>query len=356
MSTPTATLSATVDADVSWSVQLVAADGATAVYSASDTLEANVSTGQGAPVLFSPTAAWSDATTGIITVSIARTQTASLAPGRYELTLYVSPVNTSLRILGLLASLDLVAVEDLTSGTAAVASPVAVTQGNARARLSTLYCNDEDIAKQAPSDYANICPKDQVKAYGKDGAFLDGSYWVLTSASVNFETLGVVANDVIYLTAPKGAFGAAGTGSLFAIDSVSSGTVTLRRPGFYLGEGSPPTTAALSGVEFKVLTFRPQIDNASYAINKRFSIDDALAGHAAALLYDAQELLDYTVATVLQWAYCNADKGKQTDYDNKLKLYTGIMQSSLASLTLHWGAMQAGRAPQSVVNFGRARR
>ena len=356
MSTPTANLTLSVDADDSWTLQFLDSNGAAVPYSAADALEANVSTGPGAPVLFSPTIAWANALTGSAIISIMRAQSATLSPGRYELTAYVKPNGTGLRILGLVASLALSRVEDLSPGSPGVSSPTSVSQGNAPPRLATVYCTDEDIAIQAPADYANLCPKEQIIASGKDGAFLTGSAWVLTSGTVNFANRGVGANNIVYLSGPKGNFGAAGTGTLFAIDSVNAGSATLRRIGFLLGEGEPPVASALAGVDFKVLTFRPQIDNVCYAINKRFGIDNNIRNQAASLLYDKAELLDYTVASVLLWAYTNASKDRQTDFEQKLKLLSAVQQANFAAIVLHWGSLGQGKAPQSVVSFGRARR
>ncbi|MGZ6045669.1 MAG: hypothetical protein ACXWNW_14165, partial [Isosphaeraceae bacterium] len=62
---------------------------------------------------------------------------------------------------------------------------------------SVLYATDEAIKVRCSGDYDMLVPGDQVIASGSDGAILAASPWVLTSASVNFATAGLVAGNVI---------------------------------------------------------------------------------------------------------------------------------------------------------------
>lgn len=230
-----------------------------------------------------------------------------------------------------------------------VASPTAVTRGTAAARLPSdnVWCTDEDVACAIPADYANACPRWQVKAAGADGAFLAAAPWVLTSATVDFEAAGVAANDVVALTKPAASFLTAG-GDLFAVDSVSGFTVTLRRPGFYLGEGAPPAPAAgLTGVAFAVKTYRRQIDDQCYRIAKKYGIDDAKPEKAAARLYDPRSLRDLAAYSVALWALTNAEKTAAGDVAERLKLVRSVVED-LERRAVEWGRLGQVAPPTSM--------
>src|SRR5437879_2578332 len=123
-------------------------------------------------------------------------------------------------------------------------------------QTSPVFCTDEDILVRAGGDWATLCPPWQSMAAGTDGAFANNAPWVLTSASVNFQTHGVAPNQVVWLTAPKANY--PGGGQFLAIDSVLAGAITLRRPHKDLNVGQPPSpTAGLTGVAFAISTLDP---------------------------------------------------------------------------------------------------
>ena len=136
-------------------------------------------------------------------------------------------------------------------------------------QISTVYATDESIAIRASGDFAALCPDWQKLAAGTDGVFNISTPWVLTSASNDFGSVSV--NNVIQLTAPKSAF--RGGGEYLAVESVAPNTLTLRRLGQSASTGLPPGLGGVTSVAFTVATLYPQIEEASYDINRRFSID-----------------------------------------------------------------------------------
>ena len=105
-----------------------------------------------------------------------------------------------------------------------------------------VYATDEDIALRASTDFSALCPRDQVLAVGTDGVFAASDLWTLTSASVDFAAFGLKPGLLARLTKPTTAFGP--NGELFAIQSVATGAITLRRKGQAAGVGSPRSTKA----------------------------------------------------------------------------------------------------------------
>ena len=219
---------------------------------------------------------------------------------------------------------------------------------SAPATLATVYCTDEDLAVRAPQDFAQFAPKSLKLAAGTDGIFASGSPWILTSGSVSFATAGVGSNNVVQLV-KTGTFDP--PGELFAVDSVSAGTATLRRLGLGLNIGQPPApSAGLTGVSFRIYTFAPQIDNASYDCNKIFGIDPNITARTPGYLYDLRELQQFVVLTVLRRLYIAADKQAAGDFDLKLGLVTEELADVKSRLVVHWGAVAAGNPPNSVMS------
>ncbi len=134
------------------------------------------------------------------------------------------------------------------------------------AQTIPVYCTDEDIAVRASGDWFLLAPAWQQMAAGTDGYFNSGSPWVLNSTAVSFTSNGVNPNQVVQLSGPKANFPGS-SGQLFAIDSVSGNSVTLRRLHKDLNVGQPPAPAAgLTGVTFTINTLDPQIEEASFDI------------------------------------------------------------------------------------------
>jgi hypothetical protein len=216
-----------------------------------------------------------------------------------------------------------------------------------------VYATDEDIALRASSDFLALCPRDQLLASGADGVFAPTGLWMLTSTSVDFAAYGLMPGQVVRLTKPASAFGS--NGELFAIQAVATGAITLRRKGELPGIGQPPSPATgLSHVEFAVRSLGPQIQLASYDIDRRFGIDDAIAGRRSLDLYDPYQLREAVVLTVLYKQYL--DQGRQFAgsspapddvYSAKSRIAKADLDEVLDRLALRWN--EADVAARSMV-------
>ena len=170
-----------------------------------------------------------------------------------------------------------------------------------------VYATDEDIALRASTDFSALCPRDQLFASGTDGSFAASDLWTLTSASVNFAAHGLKPGQLARLTKPTTAFGP--NGELFAILSVATGAITLRRKGQAAGVGQPPSPqGGLTGVEFAVRSLGPQLALASYDVDRRFGIDECVAGRRPGDLHDPHQLREAVVLTVLYKQYLDQSR------------------------------------------------
>jgi hypothetical protein len=205
-----------------------------------------------------------------------------------------------------------------------------------------LYATDEDIAIRASADYPILVPKDQRIAWGNDGQFAPGSRWVLSSPTVNFQANGLRPGHVVLLTQSAGLFRP--PGEMFAVAEVAGGLVTLRRKGQGTGEGQPPAPAGgLSQVEFSVATFEPQVSRASYDLNRRYGIDDLIAGRRPSDLFDPHEVREATVLTVLYRQYldlCRGPEGRGDSFTAKAQFYKQELDDLLARTVIHWLPVQ----------------
>jgi hypothetical protein len=170
------------------------------------------------------------------------------------------------------------------------------------------------------------------------------------STQGDFKGQLVPPNSVVALTKPAASFPAAG-GLLLAVDAVDTGAALLRVAGRANGVGQPPApSAGLTGVAFQVLSFGPQIEQASYDLNKLFGIDPLIALKAPSLLYDPRELCRLTVLVVLQRAYAAAEKDATGDFAKKLELVTAELDDLRGRLELHWGNLGEAEAPRHSFN------
>ncbi|QEH38653.1 hypothetical protein OJF2_72590 [Aquisphaera giovannonii] len=203
-------------------------------------------------------------------------------------------------------------------------------------RLAVVYATDENLAVRASGDFAFLCPTWQKLAWGNDGVLAASSPWVLRSASVNLSGAGVGPGHVALLSKPTTTF--KGSGELFAVDAVAGDTMTLRRLGLDSGAGQPPSPAAdLSGVEFLVTTLAPQIEEASFDLNQRLSIDPLVPGRTPGDLRDLRDLRQACVLTVLTRRYAAEVRGSQGDFALKLAETKQELGEILARLQLRWG-------------------
>ena len=209
-----------------------------------------------------------------------------------------------------------------------------------------VYATDEDIALRASTDFSALCPRDQVLAVGADGVFAASDPWTLTSASVDFAAFGLTSGLLARLTKPTTSFGP--NGELFAIQSVATRAITLRRKGQSAGVGQPPSSqGGLTGVEFAVRSLGPQLALASYDIDRRFGIDDCIAGRRSLDLYDPQQLREAVVLTVLYKQYLDqsrqfaggiADQSERPGdvYAAKARIAKAELDEVLDRLALKW--------------------
>jgi hypothetical protein len=210
----------------------------------------------------------------------------------------------------------------------------------------SVYATDEDIALRASTDYSSLCPRDQLLAVGTDGVFAASDPWTLTSASVDFAAFGLKPGLLARLTKPTTAFGP--NGELFAIHSVATGAITLRRKGQAVGVGQPPSPqGGLTGVEFAVRSLGPQLALASYDMDRRFGIDDCIPGRRSVDLHDHHQLREAVVLTVLYKQYLDQSRqfaGKIADqsqtpgdvYAAKARIAKAELDEVLDRLALKW--------------------
>ena len=203
-------------------------------------------------------------------------------------------------------------------------------------RLAVVYAADENLAVRAGADFAMLCPDWQKLAAGTDGVFAAGSPWTLSCPGVNFTAAGVAAGHVIMLRKPATVF--KGSGELLAVDSVSGSNVTLRRLGSNSGLGQPPAPAAgLTAVDFQIATLDPQIDEASFELNRRFAIDPKISGRTPSDVYDLRDLRQACVLSVLAQRYAAETRGSQGDFALKLTQVKQELTEVLARLQIRWG-------------------
>ncbi len=214
--------------------------------------------------------------------------------------------------------------------------------------LTTVYACDEHVAVRSSGDFAVLAPDWQKAAYGVDGAFAPADRWTLTSASVDFEAAGVRRGHVVSLRKPASAF--KGAGELLAVESASGAAVSLRRIGAKPGAGAPPAPASgVTGVEFAIATLDPQIEEASFELNRRFNIDPDVGGRRPTDLYDLRDLRQACVLSVLIRRYAAETRGEQGDFALKLQQAQRELSELLARLDLRWGC--SGSDEQSTSLF-----
>jgi hypothetical protein len=204
--------------------------------------------------------------------------------------------------------------------------------------LSYVYASDEDIALRGSGDFSLLCPKDQKLAEGSDGAFLPSACWTITSAAVNFSACGLAPGQIVHLSKPVAHFKP--PGDSLVIVSVSSDGIALRRKGQQVGIGQPPgPVTGLTGVDFAIVTLGPQIEAASYDLNRRFGIDDLVAGRRTSQLYDPREVREAVVLTVLyrQYLSMSRDAGAQRDsFASKALAFKSELDDLLDRVVIHW--------------------
>lgn len=214
------------------------------------------------------------------------------------------------------------------------------------------FATDEHVAIQARGDYITLSPKWQTLAEGNDGSFAADAPWVLNSDSVNFQSQGVAAQSVVVLSAPPGNF--PGGGHLFAVDSVSGNSATLRRVGLGLNVGQPPAPAAgLTSVKFSIPTQQPQLDQATYRVKQRWAIDEMIFYRSSSWMYQGTEdayrvLRDVVVFGVLLDAYEFENRAGDGDFERKMRRVRERLGEAEAQATVRWGPFGNSEAPTNI--------
>ncbi len=222
--------------------------------------------------------------------------------------------------------------------------------------MPTPYATDEDIALRASADFTLLCPRDQKVASGSDGAFSSSDPWTLTSATADFQALGVAAGQVVQI---KSTGSGQPTDQDLVVVGTGPGAVTLRRKGQPAGVGMPPGAGGLSGLKFNTWTLGPQIALASTDINHRFGITDGrYPGHVAAELADPTELRDAVVLTVMYRQYLGISRVMNESPDMpgdnfaaRARAIKAELDDLLARLALHWNPAPAGGLDSPTTRF-----
>lgn len=203
--------------------------------------------------------------------------------------------------------------------------------------LTTLYATDEDAYTLAGADWAVIVPKSNLFASGTDGVFASNARWTLASASNDFATQGVAAGMVVQLVT-TGSGTPFSTPQYLAVDTVSSGSLGLRRCGYDAGEGLPPGPAAgATGVTFKIVSLKPQIENAAYELNERYALDPAVAYRTPTDVYDLRVFRRLTVLWVYYQLFASENRTKDGDFAAKAKYFQDEYTAELEKAVLRWG-------------------
>ena len=230
--------------------------------------------------------------------------------------------------------------------------------------VSTLWCTDENIAVRCGPDFTPLMPDSQLLAWGSDGVFSSADPWTLTSASNNFGTqlpalwtlvsstaaAGLVFTPspvgfICWLRKPSNAFPAGG--QLLAVAAVNGTSITLRRLGLGSNVGQAPAPAAgLTGVEFQIATFAPQIEETTYEINQRYNISTSLTLRTPNDLADIRPLRRLAVAMTLLDRYTDESRAGAGDYSHKAELIKAEIEMLQAKLNLRWGT-GIGTIPQT---------
>lgn len=223
----------------------------------------------------------------------------------------------------------------------------------ASSRLSIVYATDEDVFVVGGADWSVIVPRTNRYAAGTDGAFAAGSPWTLTSASSAFASQGVAAGMIVELKGPTTTYNPP---QYLAVETVGATTLVLRRPGAALNEGlGPGPSAGLTGVTFTIQSLKPQIENAAFELNERYSVDPKLSGRKPADIYDQRIFRRLTALWVLYQQYANLTRAKTGDFADKIDFYRAEYEASLATATLRWGPTGNDQPPTNKFGMRLAR-
>lgn len=230
--------------------------------------------------------------------------------------------------------------------------------GNQPVSTSPVFASDEMVAIRARGDFVTLTTASEQLAAGNDGVILSATPWTLTSVTVDFQAFGVAAQNVVYLTQPKSVF--SGGGRMFAVDTVSPNTLTLRLLNKPPGVGQPPAINGATSVMFTINTFASLIEDASWDLKNRFDINEAVAFRASAWIYSGVEdqFRDLRAATVLQVlikALSIENRAKDGDFWRKLDIFKKEYGEVLDRLQIRFGPQGNSGQPATLFSCQLAR-
>ncbi len=133
------------------------------------------------------------------------------------------------------------------------------------------------------------------------------------------------------------------------MDSVSGGSVTLRRLHKDLNVGQPPAPAAgLTGVAFTINTLDPQIEEASFDIKRRFGIDETSAYRSSTWVFDLRDLRMTTVLSVLYDRYTAEARTDRGDFARKISLIRSQLDQVMDRVQVRWGQTGSSSEPSTI--------
>ncbi len=215
--------------------------------------------------------------------------------------------------------------------------------------LADIWSTDEAVYNRSPFDFHLLVPPSGIVAEGTDGSIAAPTPWRLSSATYDFAAIGVAPGQVVRLDKPIATFRP--PGGFYIVDAVTSAGIDLRQPSKESGSGKPPTAGvALGSISFAVLTMLPQIEQATYRINRIFGVDDTVVTRKPSDLYDARQLEEATSYRTLATAYLGASRQVDDLFAKKARSFDQLANDAEAHLNLIWKAKQG---PPTVTNkFG----
>jgi hypothetical protein len=226
--------------------------------------------------------------------------------------------------------------------------------GNAPLTTSPVFASDEDVYVRCTGDYGIIAPPSQMLAQGIDGVFEPNAPWILSSASNNFQSQGVAAQNIIWLQGPAANF--RGTGIFMAVDSATGNQITLRRPMHPLFMGMPPApVAGITGVTFTIQTLYPQIEEASYYLKQTFMIDESIAYRSSWWIYKGTEdayrvLKRLCILRVLIDRYTAEVREERGDFEMKRRQFGIEYKDVFGGVQVRWGSFGNSAEPTGALS------
>ena len=194
------------------------------------------------------------------------------------------------------------------------------------------YATDEDVAIRVSTDYALVCPRDQVLVSAKDGVFDPSDRWTLLSPSTDFVARGVRPGQTVQLADSGVASG--GAVDVLVVERVARSSLGLRRKGLSAGMGEPPgPIGGAIGRAYFIASLDPQLVMAGEDLARRFDLGDARELSQA----DRTALRDLTVLMTVRDRYLdllrNADPHRD-EFAAKAAVLTTEIGDRLARLTI----------------------